>query len=290
MTIIDFHTHVFAPEQIARRDELLARDRWFGELYGNPRAPMATAEELLASMDRLGITRSVLFSFPWQDSGFLREANDYVFESAAREVERFVPFVTLHPNSEGVEEELARSRPVAVGGLGELMPDGNGYRVSDIEVMRPLAHFAMERGIPLIVHASEPFGHLYPGKGRTYAEEILALVRAFPELKVVCAHWGGGLIFYELQPELARELVNVYYDTAASCFVYDDRIYRVAAELCPEKVLFGSDFPVCPVDRQLKAVLDAEVPDDLRAGILSGNADRLLARPRGDEAHSVRRS
>ncbi len=49
--IVDFHTHIFPPDVIARRGELAIRDPWFGALYGNPRAKMATAGDLLASMD-----------------------------------------------------------------------------------------------------------------------------------------------------------------------------------------------------------------------------------------------
>ena len=53
--IIDFHTHVFPPEVVARREAFCARDPWLQELYGNPRARMATVDELLASMAAVGI-------------------------------------------------------------------------------------------------------------------------------------------------------------------------------------------------------------------------------------------
>ncbi len=278
MNIIDFHTHIFPPEQIARRDQLTRHDTWFAQLYGNPRARMSTAEELLSSAERNGISRSVVFGFPWQDRGGLRESNDYVFESAKNHPEKLIPFVTLPPNdTDAAEAEFSRTRPVPVRGIGELMPDGNGYRLSDAEVMSVSARFAIERGIPLLTHVSEPFGHTYPGKGRTYAQEILELARAFPELKIVCGHWGGGLIFYELQSEVAAELTNVYYDTSASCYVYDNSIYPVAGVICPEKVLFGTDFPACPVDRQLRAITEAPIPDEMKEKILSTNAERLLS-------------
>lgn len=278
MNIIDFHTHIFPPEQIASRDRLMGHDTWFAQLYSNPRARMSAAEELLSSAERNGISRSVVFGFPWQDRKLLRESNDYVFESAKNHPEKLIPFVTLHPNdTAAAEAELSRTRPVPVRGIGELMPDGNGYKLGDTEVMSMSARFAIERGIPLLTHVSEPFGHAYPGKGRTYAQDILELARAFPELKIVCAHWGGGLIFYELQSEVAAELTNVYYDTAASCYVYDNSIYQVATVICPEKVLFGTDFPVCPVGRQLRAIVEAPIPDEMKEKILSANAERLLS-------------
>ena len=58
--IIDSHAHVFPPEVIARRADLLATEPAFAEIYGDASAKMATADELLASMDAAGIDRSVI--------------------------------------------------------------------------------------------------------------------------------------------------------------------------------------------------------------------------------------
>jgi hypothetical protein len=46
--IIDIHTHVFPPGVRDARDEFLSRDATFRELYANPKARIATADELLA--------------------------------------------------------------------------------------------------------------------------------------------------------------------------------------------------------------------------------------------------
>jgi len=44
--IVDFHTHVFPPEVIASRERYLAADATFRELYSDPKAKLATAEDL----------------------------------------------------------------------------------------------------------------------------------------------------------------------------------------------------------------------------------------------------
>ena len=44
--IVDFHTHVFPPEIIRDRESFARRDAAFGLLYGNPRSPMATVEDV----------------------------------------------------------------------------------------------------------------------------------------------------------------------------------------------------------------------------------------------------
>jgi len=45
--IIDFHTHITAPEIIARREEYCVCDAWFRELYTDPKACLSSAEDLM---------------------------------------------------------------------------------------------------------------------------------------------------------------------------------------------------------------------------------------------------
>ncbi len=66
--IIDSHTHIFWPEVRDGREAFLARAATFRELYSRPKARIATAEELLVSMDAAGIDRSVACGFAWSDA------------------------------------------------------------------------------------------------------------------------------------------------------------------------------------------------------------------------------
>ena len=50
-------------------------------------------------------------------------------------------------------------------------------------------------------------------------------------MTVIAAHWGGGLPFYALMPEVREALENVYFDTAASHLLYDATVYRRVIEL-----------------------------------------------------------
>ena len=47
----------------------------------------------------------------------------------------------------------------------------------------------------------------------------------------MCAHWGGGLPFYALMPEVEDSLSNVYFDSAASPFLYDASVFPTVAGL-----------------------------------------------------------
>ena len=69
---------------------------------------------------------------------------------------------------------------------------------------------------------------------------------------------------------------NVYYDTAASLFLYQDDIFSLAARWAPGKVLFATDFPLITPRRFLKRMRAARMPTATRRRMLGGNAWRVL--------------
>ena len=78
-------------------------------------------------------------------------------------------------------------------------------------------------------------------------------------------------------PQVKKALQNVYFDTAASPFLYQPRIYSLASELVgADKILFGSDYPLLPQGRLLQEINSAELAEEEKDLILSGNAKRLL--------------
>jgi hypothetical protein len=119
-------------------------------------------------------------------------------------------------------------------------------------------------------------GHLYPGKGTVTPDEVIRFARLFPQATLVCAHWGGGTIFYELMPEVRDVMRNVYYDTAASLYLYDDEIFSLAAKWAPSKVLFATDYPLIMPGRFLRRLRSARMPTATQRRILGGNAWRVL--------------
>lgn len=274
--VVDLHTHIFPPEIIAQRERFLERDAWFARLYGNPKARMATAEDLLAAMDAAGVDRAVTFGFAWADPGLCRLANEYVSEAVRAHPRRLVGFAVLNPAAPGVEAELARAAAGGLVGVGELMPDGQGYTLGDVQALAPVMEGARALGWPVLAHASEPVGHDYAGKGRPSLAAAVQLAGHYPETTLILAHWGGGLPFYELMPEVRRALARVYYDTAASLYLYDDAVFRVAASVVGGKILFGTDYPLIEPGRFLARVRAAGLAGDVLAGILGGNAERLL--------------
>ena len=55
---------------------------------------------------------------------------------------------------------------------------------------------AQEHGLVITTHSSEPVGHTYAGKGSTTPQVLMRFIenaQAYPNVKIICAHWGGGL-------------------------------------------------------------------------------------------------
>ena len=276
--IIDSHVHVYPPSFRGRREELARRDATFRELYSNPAAVLATADDLLAAMDEAGVDVAVAVGIGWTDPGVAREANDYLIECTARSGGRLLAFGAVNPAwGDDALAEVERCATAGLIGIGELHPDTQGYGIDDASVMAPLMALAKRLGLPVLTHASEPVGHSYPGKGTVTPERLLRFIESFPGQPVIAAHWGGGLPFYALMPEVKAALADVYFDTAASPFLYTSDIFPSVTRIVgPERVLFGTDFPLIKHPRLLAQVRESGLSDEAQALITGGNAARLF--------------
>ena len=276
--IVDFHTHIFPPSFRAQRDRYAQRDGTFATLFSNPRSKMATVEELISAMDESQVDVAVAMGVGWTDRDLATEANDYIVHAAKSFPERIVGFCSVNPAwGEEAVREVERCARKGVRGIGELHPDTQGFDIADEGVMTPIMRAAQEMGLIVLTHSSEPVGHLYPGKGKTTPDKLCSFIGNFPESTVVCAHWGGGLPFYTLMPEVRDVLSNVYFDTAASPFLYRRDIFPAVVGLTgPEKVLFGTDFPLIQHERLLEQVRGTALAEDAKARIMGGNAKGLL--------------
>ncbi len=275
---IDFHTHIFPPEVQRQRERYCVRDPWFNELYGNPRTVMVTAEDLIAEMDASGVDVSVTFSFGWRDPGLIEETNSYVIDAMRRYPGRLYGMAVLQPTAgTRAVHELERCAQAGMIGLGELMPHGQGYRLSDVALLAPVMDVVRQHQLLVLSHCSEPVGHNYPGKGNVSLPDIVSFLTAFPDIRFIAAHWGGGLPFYTLMPEIQHLTANVWYDTAATVYLYRQDIFSVAVQLVgAERILFASDYGLLRQRRIIDHIAQAGLDADTVEKILGGNAQKLL--------------
>lgn len=276
--IVDFHTHIFPPEVISDRAEFANRDPAFEHIYGSPSARMVDAEGLVEAMDEEGVDKAVVFGFPWADAGVCKMANAYLLEAKARYPERIVPFYT--PSLAGGKQTVrraARSLDEGMQGIGEVAFYTSGMGRRQWSKLLDLAEVAIEAGVPLLLHANESVGHNYPGKTDMRLRDLWRFIEQTEGLTLVLAHWGGGLFFYELMKSVAKRVTSLYYDTAASPFLYSSKVYRIAADILgPERILFGSDFPLIRPSRYRREMEEGGLSEELQRRIMGENACKLL--------------
>lgn len=238
---------------------------------------MASATGLIEEMDRCGVDMAVACGFAWDDFGLYVETNDYIADAVSRFPGRIKGFANVPPLHPRAIDELERCVRMGLSGVGELKPMGQGFDLDDADSLRPLAEAAQHHNLPLLIHLSEPVGKQYPGKGMTSPRKGYSFAESFPDLSLIYAHWGGGLVFYELMPEVRKRLANVRYDCSANPYLYDSEIFRVVMGLpVRDKILFASDYPLLKLDQCLDEITNLGLDADDQEALMGGNAQTLM--------------
>ncbi len=266
------------PEFSSDRRRYRGLDATLRELFTDDLGGMATADQLVEQMDRAEVDVSVAAGYGWTDIGVARASNDYILEAAGKYPARVVPFCSVNPLwGQPAVNEVRRCVEAGARGIGELHPDTQGTVSADLATLAPVLDAARELGIPTLFHASEPMGHAYPGKGTVTPDMLEALVRAYPHNTFVFAHFGGGMPFYALMPEVGELLANVYFDSAAFPYLYRPEVFQASVTACgAERVLFASDYPLVSQTRALRGMRNGGLSQCDEAAVLGGNAARLL--------------
>ena len=277
--IIDFHTHIFPKDIRANREKYFPSEPAFKLLYDSPESKLAGAKEIIAAMDEQGVDRSVVFGFPWKNSDIFKRQDDYIMEAVARFPERLIGLCCFDPFSKAAASEARRCLEGGLSGIGEIAFYQSGIDDAALDKLAPLMEICLDKALPFLIHTNEPVGHAYPGKTPNTLKQIYTLVARFPENKIVLAHWGGGIFFFNLlRKEVKARLKNVYFDTAASPFLYYPEIYRYAVEIAGgDKILFGSDFPLLQPERYFKEIEETSGLSKAHIESICGkNAAKLL--------------
>ena len=275
----DCHTHILPPDIIEKKDHYLKKDSTFEALFSSKNSVMATAEMLIDELDQSGISSAVVLGMGWQDTGLNSYVNDYILESSSQNPFRLYPFTGINPASgkAGIKE-AERCANLGSYGFGEIHPSFQKFDLSDKPIMENYMSILKSKNLPITIHCSEPVGHNYPGKGIVSLKTIEDFVIDFPENKIILGHWGGGLPFYELMPEVKLAFKNVYYDSAASPFLYSPNVFSIMAHLVDtKKMLFGSDYPVIKQDRVLIQLENSSLSESQKLAIQHTNMKNLIS-------------
>ena len=236
---------------------------FFGLPMRRPLAPVRTAEELLAEMDRAGVEKALAWHIAQHDAS--PQAGNQLLAEAIRPHPRLIGCWTILPNQAGefpppaaFFEQMRQARVAAL----RIFPDAHRFLANAVSMGDWLGHMVARR-IPLLLSLRRGIGW----------RDIYALLAEFPDLVcLICDHgcWGMDRMF---RPLLER-YGHVYVDTAQ--YLLDGGLEALVADYGAGRLLFGSGFPESYMGGMMLALRHAQIPEEAKVAIAGGNLERIL--------------
>lgn len=232
---------------------------------GDGRDASLSAEQLLATMDRLGIDRALISPVERCLAVDHREGNAFVAQAAAASDGRLLAYAVASPwRGERALDELTWAAEQGAVALA-LDPAVQGFDLLDGQA-DPLVEAATDYGWPVYVRTGTPSFAL--------PLQLAELAVRHPACAFVMGKSGATDFWIDARPALERA-PNLYADTAYA--PWDVVLADLAAPpIGPERLVFSSDLP------NSDPVLERErhdawpLEDAARAAILGGTLARLL--------------
>lgn len=275
----DDHGHVAMPEDIME-----ASAKYF------------KAEERTPSIDRIAeIYReqqmaAVVFTVDASTQmGHEPNSIDDLVAGCARNSDVLIPFGSVDPRQGEAALVEARRQADELGVRGfKFHPSVQGFDPSD-EQFRPLWDELERIGLPCIFHTGQNgMGAGLPG-GRgiklKFSNPLLLdeVAADHPNLPIIMAH--PSVPWQDEANSIATHKANVYIDLSGwSPKYFPESLVRQSNNVLSRKVLFGTDFPLITAEKWMKAFAELPLKDEVRPGILKGNAVRLLGLDAGGAA------
>jgi predicted TIM-barrel fold metal-dependent hydrolase len=234
-------------------------------------------DELLAYMDALDIDGALVRTVPDDMEREWISANQILYDVCA-EHPGLVPCpVLIPPTACDYPPEPEQVDRALAGGAGAvwLRPKADNWPLRDW-LCGPLLRALQERRLPVFLHARDlPLAEVsYGGNHSGLALAAVGdLAETYPEVPVILA----GLDYRVMRTllPLMRAFGNVHLATGYN-FAMHRGLEFLVRELGHDRVLFGTGFPVAEPAMYVTQLMYADLPDEARTAIASGNLERLL--------------
>ena len=160
--------------------------------------------------------------------------------------------------------ELEKYHKQGVTWLGEIVPHRHGLTAYSSPEMLQILGAARDLGMTVNIHP-------------TNNEDISRLMENLPGLNVVAAHPGERQNVLE-RAEMMRRFPGLHWDLSGTGLFRWGMLKYLVDRCGAEKLLFGTDFPICSIAMQVYGVLAEHISDEARTAIFSGNFNRLSGR------------
>lgn len=260
MHIIDFHTHIY-PNAIAQKAaDSICR---FYELEGG--GMDGTVDMLLKQGALAGIDHYVVLPVGLKPD-HVRHINEFIVSQVA-EHRQFTGFGTIHAAMENVAQEVEFIHEEGLRGV-KMHPDTQLFDIDDPRLF-PAYEVMRDKGLMLMPHMGDPrYDYSHPARLRRVLDN-------FPGLQAVATHFGG----YSM-PETARECLEdtdcVMDISSALMFMDRETAVRYIRHYGPERLVYGSDFPLWDPVVEVERFLSLGLTDGEMEQIAYKTAMRIL--------------
>lgn len=264
MSVIDAHVHIY-PDKIAARAVDGIRGFYGGLAPAVPDGSVGTLLEV-ASANEDSIDRFVVLGVATKAKQ-VRSVNDFLIR-ACEENPQFIGMMSMHQEFEDPQAEIQRGLDAGLTGM-KIHPDMQGCPLDDPGLMNAF-EAAQAAGIPVVIHMGDPRTDL------SHPARLVSVLRAFPQLKVCAAHFGGWTLF-DVAADLLAGFENCYVDTSSSIMLTGARHARELVDAYGvQRVMFGSDFPVCNPLAELERLRTVSMTPREFDDVTCENAKRFL--------------
>lgn len=229
--------------------------------------PAPGAADILAEMDFCGVDRALVWHIAQFDAS--PQAGNTLLAQAIQAQPRLTGCWAILPNQAHefppFEDYLQAMRPARVAAL-RAFPNDHHFLLNEVAMGSWLE--------PMVAHRVPLFVSVERGANWQIVYDLMA---EFPDLVcVICDHgcWGEDRRF---RPLIER-YPHVYVDTAQ--YLLDGGIEAFVADYGPQRLLFGSGFPVSYLGGMVMAIRHARIPDEAKAAIAGQNLERIISEVR----------
>lgn len=285
MTIFDAWINLpYAPGEVTPDPSVVARFKRGGSSYEGGE----TMDDVVAEMDRLGVSGGVLCKYPRDITppfvpGVRGAEAD--FHKACQQLREVMDqFPGRFHASIGIDPKLGydAAKQVSVAhdeyGIKAVRIVGmfTGIPIND-PLAYPLYTRACDLGMVVTINVGMP-GPRKPARfQRTIDVDDVAL--CFPELKIVMSHVGDPWVSETVA--LLQKHPNVFLMTAGFAPKYVPEAIRTFMKRGATKVMWASDYPILSIERTVTEGRALDVHPDVLPGYLGSNALAVFGEPDG---------
>ncbi len=255
----DAHTHIY-PEKIAEKATASV-----GSFYGLRMHHVGLPSVLAETGGRAGIDRFLVCSVATKVEQV--PAINRFIESTCQEYPAFVGLAAWHQDVKDVAGEVEDIQRRGLRGI-KLHPDFQEIPI-DAPSLFPLYREAVKRQLPILLHTGD--------KRKDFSSpcRLARVLDKLPEMVCIAAHLGGYTQWQEARNCLQG--AKLYTDVSSSLpFLSQDEARASIEHFGIGRVMFGTDFPMWPVEQELKAFFSLELGETANRKILFSNFAELF--------------